>query len=66
MDDSDPSDGLTLAALIGAVVTAFIVITPLMALLLGLNWTQAVLVGGAGSVIAAASAALTARRSGAG
>jgi len=35
MDDSDPPDGLSLAALIGAVVTAFIVITPLMALLLG-------------------------------
>ena len=63
MDDSDSPDGLSLAALIGAVVTAFIVITPVMGLLLGFNWTQAVLMGGAGGIVAAASAARTARRS---
>jgi len=62
MDDSEPPEGLSLAALVGAVVTAFIVITPVMGLLLGFNWTQAVLIGGAGGVVAGASAALTARR----
>ena len=66
MDDSDSPAGLTLAALIGAVVTAFIVTTPILALVVGLNWTQAVLIGGAGSVVAAASASLTTRRAEAG
>ncbi|WP_418285837.1 hypothetical protein [Halorubrum sp. DTA46] len=65
MDDSNPddaADGLPLISLLGAVVTSFVLVTPVSALLLGFNWTQAVLIGGFGSVIAAMSANLTARR----
>ncbi len=65
MDDSnanDAPDGLPLFSLLGAVVISFVILTPVSALLLGFNWTQAVLIGGFGSVISAASASLTARR----
>lgn len=56
------SPGLPLAALIGAVVVSFVIVTPMSALLLGFNWTQAVLMGGIGSVIAAVSANISASR----
>ncbi|EMA66548.1 hypothetical protein C461_10923 [Halorubrum aidingense JCM 13560] len=64
MTDSDDSGGASLASLLGAVVSAFLVVTPVSALLLGFNWTQAVLIGGFGSVVAVASATVTARRAG--
>lgn len=64
MTDSDDSAGVSLASLLGAVVSAFLVVTPVSALLLGFNWTQAVLIGGFGSVVAVLSATVTARRAG--
>ena len=65
MDDSnaaDTPDGLPLASLLGAVVVSFVLVTSVSALLLGFNWTQAVLIGGFGSVIAAISANMSAKR----
>ncbi len=63
MTDADAPDGASLVPTLGALVTAFVVVTPVSALLFGFNWTQAVLIGGFGSVVAVASAVLTARRS---
>jgi uncharacterized membrane protein len=52
----------SVAPTIVAVVIAFALVTLVTGYLLGANWTQAVLVGGFASVVAAASAWLTARR----
>ena len=59
MTDSNPD---SFAPTIGSVVIAFVLVTLVTGYLLGANWTQAVLVGGFASVVAAASAWLTARR----
>ena len=59
--DDEPADGGSLLSTLGAVVVSFVGITLLAGTLLGYNWTQAVLLGGFGSLIAAASAAVTAR-----
>ena len=58
MTDSNPA----IAPTIGAVVIAFALVTLVVGYLLGANWTQAVLVGGFASVVAAMSSWLTARR----
>jgi len=52
----------SLASTIVAVVIAFTLVTLVTGFLLGANWTQAVLVGGFASVVAAASAWFTERR----
>ncbi|QKY17054.1 hypothetical protein [Halorubrum sp. CBA1229] len=59
MTDSNPD---SFAPTIGSVVIAFVLVTLVTGYLLGANWTQAVLVGGFASVVAATSAWLTARR----
>ena len=56
------SDAGSIAPTIVSVVIAFALVTLVAGYLLGANWTQAVLVGGFASVVAAASARLTARR----
>ncbi|MFD1570985.1 hypothetical protein [Halorubrum laminariae] len=56
------SDADSIASTIVAVVIAFALVTLVAGYFLGANWTQAVLVGGFASVVAAASAWLTARR----
>jgi len=58
----DPGMTDSVAPTIVAVVIAFALVTLVTGYLLGANWTQAVLVGGFASVVAAASAWLTARR----
>ena len=61
--DDEVADGGSLLPTLGAVVVSFVGITLLSGTLLGYNWTQAVLLGGFGGAVAAASAAVTARRS---
>jgi len=56
------SDADSLASTIVAVVIAFALVTLVAGYLLGANWTQAVLVGGFASAVAAASAWFTQRR----
>ncbi|GAB7009474.1 hypothetical protein [Halorubrum trueperi] len=56
------SDADSIAPTIASVVVAFALVTLVAGYLLGANWTQAVLVGGFASVVAATSAWLTARR----
>jgi hypothetical protein len=53
MTDSTPH---SIAPMIGSVVIAFTLVTLVAGYLLGADWTQAVLVGGFPSVVAAASA----------
>ncbi|WP_144798061.1 hypothetical protein [Halorubrum depositum] len=52
----------SIAPIIGSVVIAFALVTLVAGFFLGANWTQAVLVGGFASVVAAASAWFTERR----
>jgi len=62
MTDSDGSPPL--ASTVGALLIAFLVVTPVAGTLLGFNWTQAVLLGGFAGAMAVASAWVTARRQG--
>jgi hypothetical protein len=55
------ADG-SLIATLGALAVAFPLVTPLAGTLLGLDWTQAVLLGGFAGAAAVASARVTARR----
>ncbi|OYR41361.1 hypothetical protein DJ82_02555 [Halorubrum sp. Ib24] len=57
-DSATDATGSTIVA----VVIAFALVTLVTGFLLGANWTQAVLVGGFASVVAAASAWFTERR----
>ncbi|MDZ5812644.1 hypothetical protein U4E84_14950 [Halorubrum sp. AD140] len=61
MTDSDATTD-SIAPTLVAVVVAFTLVTLVSGYLLEANWTQAVLVGGFASVVAATSAWLTARR----
>lgn len=63
MTDSDAPAGASLGSTLGALVITFILVVPVSALLLGFNWTQAVLIGGFASVVAVVSAVVTSRRS---
>jgi len=62
MSDSDES-AVSLATSIGALVVSFLFVTPVAGTLLGFNWTQAVLIGGAAGIAAVASAWWSAQRS---
>ena len=61
MSDSDES-AVPLVSSIGALVVSFLLVTPVAGTLLGFNWTQAVLIGGAAGIAAVASAWWSARR----
>jgi len=61
MSDSDESS-VSLASSIGALVVSFLFVTPVAGTLLGFNWTQAVLIGGAAGIASVASAWWSARR----
>jgi len=62
MHEESTDEGGSLLPTLGAVVVSFVAITLLSGTVLGYNWTQAVLIGGLGSVVAAASATISARR----
>ncbi|WP_423995691.1 hypothetical protein [Halorubrum trapanicum] len=60
MPDADASADL--GSTIAALTVAFVLVTLVAGILLGFNWTQAVLLGGFAGVVAVASAWLTDRR----
>jgi len=59
---TDSGDSPPLVSTVGALVSAFLLVTSISGLFLGFNWTQAVLLGGFAGAVAVASARVTARR----
>ncbi|MWV63929.1 hypothetical protein GRS48_03695 [Halorubrum sp. JWXQ-INN 858] len=61
-DDNDAPDGPGLAAVLSAVILSFVLVTGAGLFVADINSTQAVLIGGVSSVVAAIAATRSGRR----
>lgn len=62
--NADGGAGAGTGVIVVSAVLSFLIVTPVGGLLMDLNWTQAVLIGGFSAVISATAATITGRRAG--